>query len=677
MMSGGQNKFGVQLRKGGNRAGGIRSNKADSGSDADKTKQLVESVRKHKNFKQLASYSVQCLQRYITPPEHSWERNVREAVECGAIEAISDVVKKHGDDDAVLAVCTACLTSISYKAEYSDSVVRSGAVEAVLSHASETNDDSDQIAASMKLLDTVTEQSAKQLVQCGTLNNITTLFMSSVKHREAAADGTSTDNSRAQANWSAIQRGTLGSLEKLNKQAGGTQAIIDSGALEAVLQCVQEDAPDEATSDGVLKPAFRILDRMCRSETNLEQLRKHGATEKLCDAIEKQKDNVTICRIGGRALGKLASGEVGGLVARMNKAQSSKERMFYSSLLANLAMEEDNADKIVKAGGVGALIGTLASDERKTAMSSARALGRIAGTEEGIDALRAAGGVSALIEVLNTCEEDSAVSAAVTPALQKLAEDEEGMHELQACGGVEAVLAAFTQHIETEEAAEQGVRFVEHLPLVDYEVDTLMEAGTALPVVTAMLSFPANSAIQLLGTHVLIYMANSEANVQYLVELSAIDALVGNLHSETRTAELVLASLYLLGSLSLVDDARAAFNDAGGMDALLSSIHEFASDLEVRKQAKTVVESLSDSSSVAQLMEQLQTQLAELQAAPTSSNATAVARLASNLGVLAIVEDFATEILQGNGLTLIVDTLKTVGNMEQCPMEVSRIAACG
>ncbi len=38
---------------------------------------LVASIKQHKKFRQLASYSVQCLQRAVTPPTVGWQKNLK------------------------------------------------------------------------------------------------------------------------------------------------------------------------------------------------------------------------------------------------------------------------------------------------------------------------------------------------------------------------------------------------------------------------------------------------------------------------------------------------------------------------------------------------------------------------------------------------------------------------
>ena len=53
--------------------------------------QLIQAVKQHQKFKQLASYSIQCLAKAIIPPTVGWEANMKEAYHAGALEAITEV----------------------------------------------------------------------------------------------------------------------------------------------------------------------------------------------------------------------------------------------------------------------------------------------------------------------------------------------------------------------------------------------------------------------------------------------------------------------------------------------------------------------------------------------------------------------------------------------------------
>ena len=73
---------------------------------------LLDAVTKHKKFKQMASYNLQCLATLITPPNPEWRDNVDEVVAAGGIDAIVDVLKEHPGNEDVLSVAAAsCISS--------------------------------------------------------------------------------------------------------------------------------------------------------------------------------------------------------------------------------------------------------------------------------------------------------------------------------------------------------------------------------------------------------------------------------------------------------------------------------------------------------------------------------------------------------------------------------------
>ena len=88
---------------------------------------LVQSIKQHKNFKQLAAYSVQCLLRAMTPPAQGWEKAAAAAVEAGAIDAIAGVISSHEGDGAVLSSATACLAALAHNPAYARTLTESGA----------------------------------------------------------------------------------------------------------------------------------------------------------------------------------------------------------------------------------------------------------------------------------------------------------------------------------------------------------------------------------------------------------------------------------------------------------------------------------------------------------------------------------------------------------------------
>jgi hypothetical protein len=76
----------------------------------------------------------------------------------------------------------------------------------------------------------------------------------------------------------------------------------------------------------------------------------------LSKSLENHRTNDKLSKIGGRILSKLASGNVESLVARMDASTATSEKEFLAGLLANLSLEEENAEKIVAAGGLWARV---------------------------------------------------------------------------------------------------------------------------------------------------------------------------------------------------------------------------------------------------------------------------------------------------------------------------------
>ena len=73
---------------------------------------LVDSIKKHKKFKQLASYSIQCIEKVICPPRIGWEANARAAFELGAAEDIADVCARFATDAEVFTLSISSLNGI-------------------------------------------------------------------------------------------------------------------------------------------------------------------------------------------------------------------------------------------------------------------------------------------------------------------------------------------------------------------------------------------------------------------------------------------------------------------------------------------------------------------------------------------------------------------------------------
>jgi len=406
--------------------------------------QLVASIKQHKKFRQLASYSVQCLQKVITPPHVGWERNLKEAYEAGALEAITEVLQRHSGDPTVLVASTSCLSAMATNPAYAASLVDSGALMSMLESVMRNPDATEGVKETLALLDTIATHNPEALLAGGGADAATRLIQ--------AAPGNS-----------AVLAACTRTLEKLNKVPGGPAALIECDAVPVVMQLLQK-VPKKGDDDMTesVEASFRLVERLCRSDEHAELLRsKYDAMQVLSTALESNRANDKLCKVGGRILSKLASGNVESLVLRMDSAATTAaEKEFLAGLLANLALEEENAAKIVAAGGVGALLKSVSATSAKTAEVSARAVARLI-SEDNTDDLIGKGAITTFVKALDTHRADAVTSAALTSVLSKFATSPDRCTKLLHAGGIEAAVRTLVAHPEFEANSVEALGFFE------------------------------------------------------------------------------------------------------------------------------------------------------------------------------------------------------------------------
>jgi hypothetical protein len=74
---------------------------------------LIESIKKHKNFKQLASYSVKSLNKFVAPPRVGWEYSAKQAFALGAVDEVAFVAERFCTDPEVFMQSFSILSAIS------------------------------------------------------------------------------------------------------------------------------------------------------------------------------------------------------------------------------------------------------------------------------------------------------------------------------------------------------------------------------------------------------------------------------------------------------------------------------------------------------------------------------------------------------------------------------------
>ncbi len=236
--------------------------------------QLVASIKQHKKFRQLASYSVQCLQKVITPPHVGWEKNLKEAYEAGALDAITDVLQRHSGDATVLTASTSCLGAMATNPTYAASLVDSGAMMSLLESVMKNPDAPEGVKETMALLDTIATHNPEALLAGGGADAATRLIMASPGN-------------------AAVVPACARTLEKLNKVPGGSAALVECDAIQTIMQLAQaQPVKGDAAMSEAVETSFRLIDRLCRSDEHAELLRSKMDAMQVCASLKGRIDCV-------------------------------------------------------------------------------------------------------------------------------------------------------------------------------------------------------------------------------------------------------------------------------------------------------------------------------------------------------------------------------------------------
>lgn len=620
---------------------------------------LVASVKQHKKFRQLASYSVQCLCKVIAPGHLGWERNVKEAFEAGALEAITDVLSLHSGDQAVLLCSTQCLAAMASNPKYAGEIVASGAVFSMIESVKKAPD-GDVVKDTLALMENIATHAPDALLAGGGMASATALL-------------------EAGRGVPAVGLAAVRTLEKLNKCPAGPAALAESGAVGALMDMLVRPAPD-ADSAELVETAMRTLDRLCRAPEYAEWVRvNYDGMRVLSVALEVHAANDKIAKAGGRLLSKLAAGNIPQLVAQLGSPGTpAAEKEFIAGLLANLALEEENAERIIGCGGIAALLRELegGASSQKTKEACARAIARLAATESGTDALVSGGAIAILVRALGTNASDEAVVTALTPTLTRLAMSDSSIAAMVvAAGGVKAVVATLNAHPGAEMLATEAAGFFESLGCAEVDTPTLVGAGVIPALVAAMVAHPKAASVQLDGTRALIYLCCNEANGAAIGAAGGMEMALGNLGPDG-SKDLVIASLYLITSLVLVPGLKERLFAAGGVDAVLTALAAYASHELVAETAQELLIAILDASQVGTMLAEFKAAVETAVRMKTKDAASKLKMLAGRLVAISSTPEFATLILDNGGVGALAGCLDGLAPLNSLPDVDIIMGAC-
>ena len=76
-------------------------------------RQIVDSIKKHTSFKRLAAYSIQSLNKKVSPPTTSWTTAALDAFDCGASTALSVLIERNCKDSEIQSLVFISLQSMA------------------------------------------------------------------------------------------------------------------------------------------------------------------------------------------------------------------------------------------------------------------------------------------------------------------------------------------------------------------------------------------------------------------------------------------------------------------------------------------------------------------------------------------------------------------------------------
>ena len=211
-------------------------------------------------------------------------------------------------------------------------------------------------------------------------------------------------------------------LERVSRKQEGMNEIVQSNGIHTVLGCLSIDntEKDDDANPEHLVASFSLLKRYTATgDQAIEYVRQCGGVDAIINAlegIEIGSDN-KIMRQGGQLLTKIAGNDLEGALDKLKNGGDIRTTL---ALISNLALEAENIDTIVQAGGIDALVTALTTDTGNvsTVKATSLALSRIAAVNENhIDAILSSGGIQALLNALNN---SAAMDADVTAAGKKI-----------------------------------------------------------------------------------------------------------------------------------------------------------------------------------------------------------------------------------------------------------------
>jgi hypothetical protein len=640
---------------------------------------LVDTIVKKCKFKQLAMFSIQAVTKCATPGARDWDDNLRESIECKAIEAVCMVLQTHLGHPGIMRDCMDCLIAllVDGRREVAD----------IVPIAAETIG---RVGGVRSALDSMNKDKNYMMAEVGD-KFFLFLKMECKLNPKAVLEGGGgefcLEVMKTADPWSLID--CFGTLAQLVEDDGtGADTLAKEGCVENALNILERlHLNPVAGHEQALESGFSLMAKMCLNFAVHPFMEQHDGLDRIIEIVDIRWQNPVLLKAAGQVLSKMSTKQGG--EADTSDGAWSQEKLdaleTAATQLAARAAEKGKASQVVRGGGITALVACLDKQcTQPTVEAAAHGLKNLATARKGeyCKQITKAKAILPVVEHLNDRFDNFDGAAAPFTKLLACLLNDDTLEKVTKADALPAVTTLMKSHPEDLDFAKAAFDFIEAVASCSvtdkesgesapYDMTNVVDLGGFKAVLSCMKAHSTEPGVQVDGTRCLLYMCTNEENVEMFMEEAGLDTILENLKGFASSPEVHESALIFLSTLSLIPENLELMNERNTLAALSITLRNCSESKAVRKACVELLNELASSTVVQQLCTELETMHTE-----QDYDTEAIVRISHSLGVLSVVDDNVGIILQGGSVGTLAQTLTVLAELPASPELEEAMAAC-
>jgi hypothetical protein len=507
--------------------GRLRQGKPDSSLPS-----TLGSIAEHKKFKQLATYSIDCVTSAVAPINSNWEWNVQEALRQNIAQKVGDVLKIHKNEDHVLMQSCRCIQHICPHQNMSEEIVRNGAFDSMLGTIdnSQTELHDQEKSFALNVLCDITEVTDPSLPY----TNIAVDTVVSIMQKHKGVD--------------MVLEPCIRLLEHMARNPMVGARLASGGGIDILLQSL------DGAGHEVVQAAFNLLNQLCADGLS-DAVKNAGALKTIVKAMMAHLDNESLLQSGSQLIQRLVGKDMDGAIAALQEAGLSEAEIWFV-----LALDSSQRKELMEHDVITKLINILNGPPDpgcKEMEIVCRTLERLAVSNDVVDEIVAKGGIDALLKVYDhvakSDEDDDLKDSALTAALRaltKLMRNSDLMRKVVDAGAVEKVLDRLKESPHFEKHVLEALRFLSRLQDLGYDMQNVADMGGIEAVIEGMKRNLNNAELQMHGMNVLDGMVVTDEQISEALRCGLLDHILNIMRTHPEEKELILKCLKMLNKIA-------------------------------------------------------------------------------------------------------------------------------